>query len=191
MLEYLLCAVLLCSARAQQPQTQAEHEDDAQDKGWDVNNPPGKSLSVAIDVTEGTWMSIDVAPNGTELVFDLLGDLYTLPIDGGEAKQLTEGMAWDMQPRYSPDGKRIAFTSDRGGGDNLWIVNSDGTSPQSSFLRSCFRSGRGCRARTECAQVSEGGAAAPRSDVLHLFSSSTKTNLTNYVFQKIWPHSQS
>ncbi|MCB1055850.1 MAG: PD40 domain-containing protein, partial [Acidobacteria bacterium] len=69
----------------------------------------------------------DVSPEGDEIVFDLLGDLYTLPIAGGEAKALTEGMAWDMQPRYSPDGRFIAFTSDRAGGDNLWLIKRDGS----------------------------------------------------------------
>jgi imidazolonepropionase-like amidohydrolase/Tol biopolymer transport system component len=93
---------------------------------WDVNAPPGPRQEVTIDVREGTWMSLDVSPDGGEIVFDLLGDLYTIPIAGGEAKALTSDIAWQMQPRYSPDGKHIAFTSDEGGGDNLWIMDRDG-----------------------------------------------------------------
>ena len=75
-------------------------------------------------------MSVDVSPDGREIVFDLLGDIYTLPVAGGEAKAIASGIAWDMQPRYSPDGKWIAFTSDRSGGDNLWIMNRDGSEPK-------------------------------------------------------------
>jgi Tol biopolymer transport system component len=92
---------------------------------WDVENPPGERSEVPIDTTTGTWMSVDVAPDGERLVFDLLGDLYLLPITGGEATRLTAGLAWDEQPRFSPDGKSIAFTSDRAGGDNLWILRLD------------------------------------------------------------------
>lgn len=93
---------------------------------WDVNDPPGAETEVAIDVREGTWMSLDVSPDGAELSFDLLGDLYSVPIAGGEARALTSGLAWDMQPRYSPDGRWIAFTSDRGGGDNVWVIPRGG-----------------------------------------------------------------
>ena len=99
----------------------AAAEDDA--ATWDVDAPPGPAQEVNIDVTEGTWMSVDVSPDGAQLVFDLLGDLYLLPIEGGEAIALTEGMAWDMQPRFSPDGRSVAFTSDRAGGDNLWLID--------------------------------------------------------------------
>src|SRR3954469_23496700 len=99
-------------------------------KKWDVDNPPGPRHDVNLDVTEGTWLSVDVSPDGKEISFDLLGDLYTIPMAGGEAKALTTGIAWDMQPRYSPNGKWIAFTSDRAGGDNLWIMERDGSKPQ-------------------------------------------------------------
>jgi len=94
---------------------------------WDVNAPPGPAKDARIDVNSGTWLSLDVSPDGKEVVFDLLGDLYVIPIAGGEAKALTTGVAWDMQPRYSPNGRWIAFTSDRGGGDNIWVMNRDGS----------------------------------------------------------------
>lgn len=76
---------------------------------------------------EGTWISLDVSPDGQRIVFDLLGDLYAIPIAGGKATRLTSGMPWDAMPRWSPDGKSIAFISDRDGGDNLWLVNADGS----------------------------------------------------------------
>ena len=76
--------------------------------------------------TRATWMSLDVSPDGQQLVFDLLGDLYTLPIAGGTAVRLTSGTAFDGQPRFSPDGKRVVFISDRSGGDNVWTASLDG-----------------------------------------------------------------
>jgi Tol biopolymer transport system component len=73
--------------------------------------------------TEGTWISLDVSPDGQTIVFDLLGDLYTMPIAGGRATALTTGLAFDAQPRFSPDGRRVVFVSDRSGGDNVWIID--------------------------------------------------------------------
>jgi imidazolonepropionase-like amidohydrolase/Tol biopolymer transport system component len=90
---------------------------------WSVDARHAPGRDVPIDTRSGTWMSIDVSPDGGEIAFDLLGDLYTVPIGGGEARVLTQGHAWDMQPRYSPNGREIAFTSDRGGGDNVWVID--------------------------------------------------------------------
>jgi imidazolonepropionase-like amidohydrolase/Tol biopolymer transport system component len=104
---------------------------DAKKDAWNVDAPPGVAAKDApIDVREGTWMNVDVSPRGDELLFDLLGDVYALPLSGGEARALTSGASWDMQPRYSPDGKSIAFTSDRGGGDNVWVMDRDGGNPR-------------------------------------------------------------
>jgi len=76
-------------------------------------------------VTEGTWMSVDVSPDGGTVVFDLLGSIWTVPITGGKATPLTQGMAFDAQPRFSPDGSRVVFTSDRSGGENVWMMSMD------------------------------------------------------------------
>ncbi len=113
----LSCALALSASAVEEPKPPA----------WDVQNPPGPSRDFAIDVREGTWMNVDVRPDGAEIVFDLLGDIYTLPIAGGEARAIASGVAWQMQPRYSPDGQSIAFTSDAGGGDNVWVARKDGS----------------------------------------------------------------
>src|SRR5436190_6702751 len=106
-------------------------EKEKTEEKWNVSKPISPARhDAAIDVTEGTWLSVDVSPDGKEIAFDLLGDIYTIPVTGGEAKALTTGIEWDMQPRYSPNGKWIAFTSDRAGGDNIWIMNRDGSDPQ-------------------------------------------------------------
>jgi Tol biopolymer transport system component len=87
----------------------------------DLELVPGRSVN--LDTDEGTWISLDVSPDGRTIVFDLLGDLYTIPIGGGTATSLTSGIAYDAQPRFSPDGKSILFTSDRDGGDNVWVMD--------------------------------------------------------------------
>ncbi|MEP7382363.1 MAG: hypothetical protein ABI910_11785, partial [Gemmatimonadota bacterium] len=86
--------------------------------------------TLKFSTTEGTWLSLDVDPDGTTIVFELLGDLYTLPIGGGAATRITSGPGYDTQPRYSPDGRRIVFLSDRNGSENLWLANADGTQPR-------------------------------------------------------------
>ena len=96
--------------------------------------PEGLVLATerTIDFTtdEVTWMSVDVSPDGTTIVFDLLGDLYTLPIGGGQATRIIGGLSFESQPTWSPDGTTIAFLSDRTGVENLWIANADGTNPR-------------------------------------------------------------
>ncbi|MCA9199929.1 MAG: PD40 domain-containing protein, partial [Planctomycetales bacterium] len=105
-------------------------------KVWNIEQPSGELTDQTIDVTEGTWINLDISPDGQQIVFDLLGDLYLMPVEvtdqPAEPRKLTSGMAWDMQPRFSPDGQWIAFTSDRTGssdkaGDNIWIIRSDGS----------------------------------------------------------------
>lgn len=88
----------------------------------DLPMKPGRSLKFT--TTEGTWMSLDVSPDGETIVFDLLGDLYLVSTSGGDAQRLTSGMAFDAQPRFSPDGRKIVFLSDRSGAENIWILDT-------------------------------------------------------------------
>jgi imidazolonepropionase-like amidohydrolase/Tol biopolymer transport system component len=109
-------------------QTAAAPAEEKKEEKWDVNAPPGMTTrKVNIAVDEGSWMNVDVAPDGRTIAFDLLGDIYTMPIEGGAPTRIAEGLAYEHQPRFSPDGSRIAFVSDRGGGDNIWLMNRDGS----------------------------------------------------------------
>ncbi|OJY93403.1 MAG: amidohydrolase [Lysobacterales bacterium 63-13] len=105
---------------------------------WDVNAAHGKTKSVRFSTNEGTWLDLDVSPNGKTIAFSLLGDLYLLPIEGGKARRISQGPAWDVQPRFSPDGKEIAYTSDRGGGNNIWrmpLIGGEGSQVSSEDFR--------------------------------------------------------
>ena len=125
----LAAALLAGAAFISAPLAAAPKAKDAKaEEKWSVEAPKGAVLKqVAISTDEGTWMDVDVAPDGKTIAFTLLGDIYTLPIEGGTPKRISEGLSWDVQPRFSPDGSRIAFTSDRGGGDNIWVMNADGS----------------------------------------------------------------
>jgi imidazolonepropionase-like amidohydrolase/Tol biopolymer transport system component len=117
-------AALLSAPVTAQEESPAENKDEK----WDVNAPRGATITqVPISVNEGTWMDVDVSPDGRMLAFTLLGDIYTMPITGGTPTRIAEGLAWEVHPRFSPDGRRIAFTSDRAGGDNIWVMNADGS----------------------------------------------------------------
>ncbi len=97
-------------------------------KKWDVNNPDSTWIwnDLTFNTTEGTWMSLDVSPDGQTMVFDMLGDIYKMSTTGGKASAIRKGIAWEVQPRFSPDGQSILFTSDKGGGDNIWRSDVNG-----------------------------------------------------------------
>jgi Tol biopolymer transport system component/imidazolonepropionase-like amidohydrolase len=94
---------------------------------WDVSAAHGPTQVVEFETNEGTWMNLDLSPDGRTIVFDLVGDIYTMPLAGGRATLILGGQAYETMPKWSPDGQRIAFTSDRDGIENLWTMRADGT----------------------------------------------------------------
>src|SRR5262245_23339462 len=102
---------------------------------WDTTKPRGKTRVIDFTTTEGTKMSLDLSPDGKWITFDLLAHIYRVPASGGQAECLTQdsGIAVNFEPRFSPDGKSIAFISDRKGQQNLWIMDADGKNPRVVF----------------------------------------------------------
>ena len=108
---------------------------------WDATLARGTPREIDFTTEQGTWMSVDISPDGRWLVFDLVGHIYRVPAEGGDAEPLTQnsGIAVNYHPSYSPDGTRIAFVSDRGGQDNLWVMDADGSNPRAIHLSVDYR----------------------------------------------------
>jgi Tol biopolymer transport system component/imidazolonepropionase-like amidohydrolase len=102
---------------------------------WDTTKARGTTRDIEFSISEGTWMSASTTPDGQWIVFDLLAHIYRMPAGGGEAECLTQdsGVALNFHPRVSPDGKTIAFVSDRKGQNNLWLMDIDGKNPREVF----------------------------------------------------------
>lgn len=109
---------------------QDDKNDDSKDEKKDQELPLKTDQKIEFTTDEGTWMSLDVSSDGKTVVFDLLGDIYTMPVSGGEAKRIIGGLSFESQPKFSPDGKRMVFISDRSGAENLWLSDADGSNPK-------------------------------------------------------------
>ncbi len=94
----------------------------AQSSAWNVDSARAPEKLLEFTATEGSWISVDISPDGRSIAFDLLGHVYEMPWAGGEARALTRGRSWNHLPRYSPDGTRILFTSDRRGKEGIWLL---------------------------------------------------------------------
>ena len=132
--QLLVCALLIpfvagsSLVLANSPKTDVEVDVELDEAPvWDSTQPQRETTSVSIDTNESTWSNLSISPDGERMVFDMLGDIYQLPLSGGEAIALVQGFDWNMQPSYSPDGSKIAFVSDRDGAINLWVMDADGS----------------------------------------------------------------
>ncbi|UII28352.1 amidohydrolase family protein [Fulvivirga maritima] len=122
LLSVMMCAVSLATYAQQDSVAVA---DTISRKETKKELPLTAERKISLQTDEGSWLSLDVSPDGKTIAFDMLGDIYLLPISGGKAEQLTSGLAFDTHPRFSPDGKKILFVSDRSGGENLWTIDLD------------------------------------------------------------------
>ena len=135
---------------------------------WDVTQARGRTHVIEFTTDQGTWMSADLSSDGRWVVFDLLGHVYRVPAQGGAAEPLTQasGVAVNYHPRFSPDGARIAFVSDRGGQSNLWVMDADGGDPRPVFADPAVRvvepawtpDGRGIVVRRQALRGARGGS---------------------------------
>lgn len=124
-----LCAMLLLwsiQSLAQEPKKEEKADTVKKESPKKKKDLPLEAArTIPIKTNEGTWMSLDVSPDGKTIVFDFLGDIFTMPITGGKPVAFTKGMAFDSNPRFSPDGTKISFISDRSGGENIWWFTID------------------------------------------------------------------
>ncbi len=99
----------------------------AREPSISAGNEPSAGDRAVVTVSEGTSMSVAAAPDGKQLVMDLQGSLWILPVTGGTARPITDGFNDARQPVWSPDGRTIAFQGYRSGNYDIWAVGPDGS----------------------------------------------------------------
>jgi len=117
----LFAVLIFCSFMVSAQETNKKKSDSTKKATKELPLEPERKVS--FKTTQGTWLSLDVHPNGKTIIFDIMGDLYTIPITGGNATRITNGMPYEVHPRYSPDGNSIVYVSDKSGSDNVWTMN--------------------------------------------------------------------
>ncbi|MFY0685300.1 MAG: PD40 domain-containing protein [Balneola sp.] len=119
----MACALIFGASYESLAQDDSAKSDSTEKKSKESDLPLEAGREFSFDLNEGSWIALDVSPDGETIVFDFLGDLYTMPISGGDATQITKGMQFDSQPRFSPDGKKVVFISDASGGEGVWVID--------------------------------------------------------------------
>lgn len=114
-------------AVAQDEKKETKPDSTKKEKDKKPNLPLKVGRRIPIKTNEGSWMSLDISPDGKTIAFDFLGDIFTMPITGGKPVQFTKGLAFDTHPKFSPDGSKLLFVSDRSGGENIWWFAMDKT----------------------------------------------------------------
>ncbi len=87
-------------------------------------------VSLMAQTVTPLWLrDVEISPDGRVLAFSYKGDIFTVPVTGGQAKRLTTLSSYEKKPVWSPDGKSIAFASDRNGGFDVFVMPSQGGTP--------------------------------------------------------------
>ena len=86
------------------------------------------TLSVAQEVP-GWLRHSAISPDGKTVAFAYQGDIFTVPAEGGPARQITTSVAYESDPMFSRDGKKLIFSSYRDGSKDIWVVGSEGGTP--------------------------------------------------------------